>query len=255
MGWTRISLRKLTWKTDLAGSLFDAIVERSVRLVILCGNAGDGKTTLLQYLGDQLGLGKHQSSERVLEGQVVNGPFVRINLDGAASWNDRSADEILDEFMAPFQDGPPDQDLVHMVAINDGRLMEWIEGFEDRNGGLETALTKELYDLLGDESAMGGSHIRFVSLNQRSIVGGLSQDKKRIDTRFVEQLLDKLYGGQQATEIWAPCQSCSANERCEVFGAAHVFGPTGLHEEKGSSVRSKSRQRLFEALQGCPSTG
>ena len=236
-------------ETDLAGSLFDAIVERSVRLVILCGNAGDGKTTLLQYLGDQLGLGKHQSSERVLEGQVVNGPFVRINLDGAASWNDRSADEILDEFMAPFQDGPPDQDLVHMVAINDGRLMEWIEGFEDRNGGLETALTKELYDLLGDESAMGGSHIRFVSLNQRSIVGGLSQDKKRIDTRFVEQLLDKLYGGQQATEIWAPCQSCSANERCEVFGAAHVFGPTGLHEEKGSSVRSKSRQRLFEALQ------
>jgi len=236
-------------ETDLEGALFDDIVGRRIRLVILCGNAGDGKTALLQHLAESLDLGRHQSSERVLEGQVPNGPLIRINLDGAASWNDKSADEILDEFLAPFQDGPPADDLVHMLAINDGRLIEWIEGFVDRNGGAETELTQQLSAFLEEKPAREESYIRFISLNQRSIVGGLSLDKKRISTSFMERILDELYGGKQATEIWAPCQACSAKERCKVFEAAKIFGPPGLHEMEDSSVRAESRQRLFEALQ------
>ena len=61
-----------------------------------------------------------------------------MNLDGSASWQGRSADDILDEYLAPFQEGPPTQDIVHLLAINDGRLLEWIEGDEIRRGGNET---------------------------------------------------------------------------------------------------------------------
>jgi serine/threonine protein kinase len=236
-------------ETALEETLVRDIRERRVRLVVLCGNAGDGKTALLQHLAARLGLGEHRSSERILEGRVPSGPLVRMNLDGSASWRGRSADEILDEFLAPFQDGSPTQDFVHLLAINDGRLLEWIERFEGRHGGNETLLTAALYEMLQQEAATQKSHIRFISLNQRSLVGGITPDRRRIDTTFLERLIDHLYGGEQAAEIWSACQSCSAKDRCEVFRAARFFAPDTLQALAEPSVRSRARQRLFEALQ------
>ena len=65
-----------------------------------------------------------------------------MNLDGSASWKGRSADQLLDDFLAPFQAGPPDGRRVHLLAVNDGRLLEWIEHIEERRS--ETPLTKDL---------------------------------------------------------------------------------------------------------------
>src|SRR5439155_17060121 len=105
-------------------------------------------------------------------------PLVRMNLDGSASWQGRSADEILNDFLAPFENSAPDEDIVHLLAINDGRLLEWIETFEGRHGHRETSLTAELYELLEQEAATQASHIRFISLNQRSLVGGVTEDRE-----------------------------------------------------------------------------
>jgi serine/threonine protein kinase len=236
-------------ETRLEETLLRDIRERRVRLVILCGNAGDGKTALLQHLAASLGLGKHPSAERVLKGKLSDGLKVRMNLDGSASWKGRSADQLLDDFLAPFQNGPPDQDVVHLLAINDGRLLEWIESFEARHGNTETPLTSELYELLQREAATKESHIRFISLNQRSLVGGMTPDHQKIETGFLERLLDQLYGGEKASTIWSPCLSCSAKERCEVFRATRLFGPSSVPEPAKPSVRARARQRLFEALQ------
>lgn len=231
--------------TNLEERLYRDILERRVRLVILCGNAGDGKTALLQHLAARLQLGKHSSSERILKGRVDNGLIVRMNLDGSAAWQGRSADELLDEFLEPFQAGPPQEDIVHLLAINDGRMLEWIEGAESRNGGKETSLTRELYDLLENEAALPESHIRFISLNQRSLVGGITADRKHIETQFLERLLDHLYGGKHASTIWAPCQSCSAKGRCEVFRATRIFGPDEIPGLEDKVVRFRARQRAL----------
>jgi serine/threonine protein kinase len=236
-------------ETDLEKTLEKDIRERQVRLVILCGNAGDGKTALLQRLASKLGLGDHRSSERVLEGKIPNGPLVRMNLDGSASLRGRSADVILEDFLAPFQNGSPEEDIVHLLAINDGRLLEWIEGVEARQAGSETALTAALYGLLQQEVTTHHSHIRFISLNQRSLVGGITRDGSHIDTRFLERLTYKLYGGQEAAKIWAPCRSCSAKEHCQVFRAASLFGSDAPGHAAEPAFRLRARQRLFEAFQ------
>lgn len=225
------------------------ILQRRVRLVVLCGNAGDGKTALLQHLAAQLGLGRHSSSERVLEGRMDDGLVVRMNLDGSAAWRGRSADELLDEFLEPFQEGAPVQDIVHLLAINDGRLLEWIAGVGSRRQGSETPLTNELYDLLEGEGNVQESYIRFIDLNQRSLVGGVTPDRTGIETSFLDRLLDHLYGGERASIIWAPCQSCSAKDRCQVFRASRVFGPDGIPGIAPEEIRARARQRLFEALQ------
>jgi hypothetical protein len=236
-------------ETLLEETLLREIRDRRVRLVILCGNAGDGKTALLQHLAQQLGLGKHSSADRILKGKLNDGLTVRMNLDGSAAWKGRSADELLDEFLLPFQQGEPTEDIVHLLAINDGRLLEWMEGYEERNGRKQSRLTEALFDLLQHESATETSFIRFISLNQRTLVGDVSAESQSITTDFLNRLLDHLYGGVNAKSIWSPCQNCSAQERCEVFRAARLFGPEGFPVRDGMDVRRRARERLFEAFQ------
>ena len=282
-------------ETPLEAALLDDLGARRVRLVVLCGNAGDGKTALLQHLARQFGLERRGSSERVLEGETDDGLRVRMNLDGSASWRGRSADDLLDEFLAPFRHGPPAEDIAHLVAINDGRLLEWIERVEGRER--ETPLTRSLYEALqrvqqdrrtaapagaarneGDEyddedsggansdaareaedggevgedaapRAASDAHIRFVNLNQRSLVGGVTANGTGIETGFLDSLVDHLYGGRRASEIWAPCATCSAQDRCNVFQANRLFGPAGLPDGATAEARARARERLFEALQ------
>ena len=230
-------------ETELEEDLLRDVREHRVSLIILCGNAGDGKTALLQHLASRLGLGKHSSSERILNGRIQGGPIVRMNLDGSASWQGRPADDLLDEFLAPFQNGPPEKKVVHLLAINDGRLLEWLERGDD------TPLIDDLYAFLQEDELDKDSHIRFISLNQRSLVGGIQADRKQIQVSFLERLLDQLYGGEHASAIWVPCRSCVAKERCEVFRGAQIFGPDGLPSAKPKEIRVRARQRLFEALQ------
>ena len=231
-------------ETHLEEALYGDILSRKVRLVILCGNAGDGKTALLQHLADRLGFGIHNSSERILETRMNDGLMVRMNLDGSASWQGRSADELLDEFLEPFQKGVPAEDIVHLLAINDGRLLEWIDRVES-----ETPLTQALDGLLNGEESAPESHIRFISLNQRSLVGSVVPSESDIATDFLEELLDSLYGREKASQIWAPCETCSAQDRCEVRRAMRRFGPKGLPGMAPEDERARARQRLFEMLQ------
>jgi hypothetical protein len=66
--------------TTLEDKLFLEVQRREAQLVILCGNAGDGKTAFLQHLASRLGLPSRQSSERVWESRLPDGLRVFINL-------------------------------------------------------------------------------------------------------------------------------------------------------------------------------
>ena len=235
-------------ETKLERTLFDQIQKRQIRLVVLCGNAGDGKTALLQRLASRLGFGDHVSSERILEEQMDDGLTVRMNLDGSASWRGYSADQLLNQFLEPFQEGPPKDDIVHLLAINDGRLLEWMEGVALSRGD-ETPLTQALDILLTGEGTGTESHIRFINLNQRSLVGAIAGGASGLETRFLDDLLHSLYGGEKASEIWKPCETCSAQDRCEVRRAMRLFAPDAL---LGLDLRERStgaKQRLFAMLQ------
>jgi len=233
-------------ETRLEETLLREIRTRQIRLVILCGNAGDGKTALLQHLAQQLGFGSHQSAERIIELRLEDGPLVRINLDGSAAWQGRSSDELLNEFLGPFQSGDPAEDIVHLLAINDGRLLEWIDSVGP------TALTNKLTSFLLDDPDPDPSrafHVRFINLNDRSLVGGLNPGRTKIETTFLDRLVDRLYGGEQAEAIWKPCLNCAARDRCRVFQAQTVFGPDSLPMKESEATRRRARERLFEALQ------
>ena len=67
---------------------------------------------------------------------------------------------------------------------------------------------------------------------------------------FLERLLDQLYGGDSATEIWSPCLTCSAQEHVVRFFARQRFSDQkDLAAGNRQRFAPRARQRLFDALQ------
>ena len=186
-----------------------------VSLVILCGNAGDGKTAFLQHMALELGAGHLSSEQRVWEAQIAGNTKLKVNLDGAAAWRGRDADDLMDELFEPFHNGRPRERQIHLVAINDGRLMEWVESYEHRHNGHGTHLTRQIAAALENQGVLD-SHVRLVELNLRSLVGGLSEAQGP-SSDFFDKLIDRLIGGNKKAEIWQPCQTCTAQKRCPMY--------------------------------------
>lgn len=236
--------------TRLDDLILEQIHSEQVSLVILCGNAGDGKTAFLQHLAEKLGIERKPSSERVWDAQLPNGVAVKANLDGAASWREDSANDLLTDIFAPFHNGDPKNQnpprrLVHLVAVNDGRLLEWIEWFDDENGA--SRLTRQLAEALEARTAALDLHVRLIELNNRSLVGSLRADQSSIASDFVDALIDRLVGGDEVADAWGPCVSCSAQYRCVAWRSARMLGAgsEGSDRELGRLYR----ERLTFSLQ------
>lgn len=239
--------------TSLEAEVEDQIKRRQSQLVILCGNAGDGKTAFLQHLAGELGLPRHRSNERVWSGSA-HGLKIKVNLDGAASFKNRSSDDLLDEIFEPFHDGATSSSKVHLVAVNDGRLLQWAEDYESRHNR-ETKLTRWIYATLLDDQPEDAPHIRLINLNARSLVGNVSQtdgSAGQITTEFFDKLLNKLLGGKKADEIWSPCQSCTATSRCAAFRSVRLLRDQSV---AGQELAARVRKQLAEAMQAVHQRG
>lgn len=232
-------------ETGLDQVLRSDIAAGAVKLVILCGNAGDGKTALLQHLAETLGIPRRSSAGRMWDVPLADGTRVRANLDGAAAWRGRSADDLLDEIFNPFHVGVPPERLVHLVAVNDGRLLEWVERYEERHG--RTRLTDQITASLNGEGVALDPHIRLIQLNLRSLVGGVTRDPIGISAEWLNRLIYRLIGGEQAARIWRPCLTCVAQDRCTAWRSAAMLGASD-----DPVIRNHGRllvERLTVALQ------
>ena len=216
--------------TMLDESLFRRIGERTVSLVVLCGNAGDGKTAFLQHLARRLGMEPHKSEQRIWDEQLPDGLHVYANLDGSAAYNDRSASELLDELFQPFLECQPPADRVHLLAVNSGPLLAWIEETESLLGDhLESALEGELVSV--------PEWLCFVDLNARSLVGGRDEHQK-LSTVFLDELVTKMLGPAYA---WQQCGTCTAQSRCSAWASIQA-----LRDPVRGDLLKK---RIFRALQ------
>lgn len=239
--------------SELEEALFQSVIGRATCLVLLCGNAGDGKTALLQHLAGRFGIERHQSANRVWEAKTKDGLLLRANLDGSASWNGKSANELLDEFLNPFLDGEPSDDIAHFIAINDGRLYEWLEASEKASS--PTPFTMALRAFLANDDINGLDslpHIRFISLNHRSLVGGKINNEKWSD-EFLDRLITRLLGADDAAKIWSPCLTCEAWERCTAGPNAHRLLASDGSE--WNRLGQTMRQQISEALQAVHQRG
>ncbi|MBK1650312.1 hypothetical protein [Rhabdochromatium marinum] len=228
-------------ETRLDQVLREDIERGAVNLVILFGNAGDGKTALLQYLACQLSGERIDSAQRVWEHRLANGQRLKINLDGSASWNGQCADDLLDDLFAPFHQPDYSHDRTHIVAINSGKLLEWL----DRQTQ-ETYLTEQLREALLDETPPRDARLRLIDLNQRSLVGGFDARDATLSSDFFDTLLARLFGGRDI-DHWAVCPRCTAQARCTAWASVQIW----RDPEQGARFKT----RLLDALQACHQRG
>ena len=228
-------------ETRLDHVLRQEIEQDQIKLVILFGNAGDGKTAFLQYLLAGLGLSDVHSSQRVQKRRLADGRMLTVNLDGSAAWQGQSANALLDQFFQPCHDLIFEGAARHprVLAINSGKLLEWLDSQAD------SPLTNQLYSVLfetdDEDEPVLDPRIRLIDLNRRSLVGGIQAGKIRAD--FLASLLDRFLGIGLEQDPWADCATCMAQHRCTAWHSVRTL--------RAPDIGPRLRTRLADVLQAC----
>lgn len=192
-------------KTRLDEKLLPAILEGRHPLVVITGNAGDGKTAFIQNLekavreeGFEVTLLKHGNGTRF---KYRNLEFI-TNYDGSQDEGENVNDAVLKEFFEPFAGVQyhPAQGQVRLIAINEGRLRDFFENNWQQFPWLKKVVF-EFFDEAGDKKLP--EDLLIVNLNLRSVVAG---KERSIFSRQLEAFGDDSF--------WSPCESCSIKDRC-----------------------------------------
>ena len=191
-------------KTKLDTELLSAIKEGKYRLLIITGNAGDGKTAFIHQV--------EQSSDKIeyfdetRNGALIqlNGVTYRTNYDGSQDEANLKNSDVLKEFFSPFEGltGNFNQATEgRIIAINEGRLMDFLESAPQH---------KYLYNAIDEYFYKEGvtklpEGVMVINLNLRSVTA-LDKDG--------ESLLRKQIKALTAPRLWNQCKTCPHADKC-----------------------------------------
>lgn len=206
-------------ETLLEQELKTAIQQGEYRLIIITGNAGDGKTACIQRLEKyiQKNLDEQFQNLPTKNGAVftVKGIRYQSNYDGSQHEGDRSNDRVLDEFFQPFE-GLSDFTKAaegRIIAINEGRLVDYLQHHREKHGFLEKTADRFFYESGASELPPG---LLIVNLNWRSIVAADSEGS--LFRRQVKKIVEPQH--------WQGCNGCPAKEKCFIrFNAQSLNDP------------------------------
>lgn len=199
-------------ETALDRELLPAILDGEFRLVLISGNAGDGKTAFLQRLEKEVE-GRGGSTNRGLPNGselALGGKRYLINYDGSQDEGNKDNNQVLLDFLAPFKGSDarswkPKE--IRLIAINEGRLVDFLATHE-RDFPALTALVRRAFST--GESEFG---VAVVNLNLRSVVA----DTK--DGSILERTLQRIVQPQN----WSACEHCDLKDSCYAFHNARSF--------------------------------
>jgi len=198
-------------ETRLDAQLHRSVLDGRHRLVIITGNAGDGKTAFIQQVERAALRARAEVVERSANGMRLRylGREIITLYDGSQDEADRSSDEVLASFLAPFAHGPGTSGSVRLAAINEGRLRDFLLV---HRAAFPFLLYGVLATLDQPEAQPFGEEIVVVNLNLRSVTLGGSES-------IFSQQLQKIAAGP----FWEPCQRCDHRTRCPIKHNVDTF--------------------------------
>lgn len=200
--------------TALDRELLPSVLSGEFSLVIISGNAGDGKTAFLQKL-ERAATDEQAAVEHLLNGArfVLRGRTFLSNYDGSQDEGDRTNDDVLRAFLAPFKgkdsSGWATSKETRLIAINEGRLVDFLEA----NRADFEALAKLVREGLRTGEPSEG--VAVVNLNLRSVV----VDPQGFDNSILERLVNRM----THEKFWEPCHGCDLKDRCYAFHNARTI--------------------------------
>jgi hypothetical protein len=223
-------------ETLLDKNLIPRIFNPITKLVVLTGNAGDGKTAFIQKI-ENLAKARSATFKNVTDNGclfTLNGIEYETLYDGSQDFNTKDNKDVLNDFFEPLEGSKdPTTSCTKIIAINEGKLRDFI-------------LNKRKYEWLGHhvyhyfeeaEYTLPESLV-FINLNLRTVIDDHS------NTSIVDLLLDKfLDKGVDFKGIWDHCkqENCSYADRCYIKYNIDVFN----NPENGSEVRKRLKKILL----------
>lgn len=226
--------RRTYVRTKLDNDLTGAILANKFRLVILTGNAGDGKTAFIQKV-EEAAVTKG-SVRTVIEAhgaEFDNGARHFWTLyDGSIDVGGKRNSEVLRDFFKDFEGAtPPTSEICRIVAMNEGKLRDFFSS-STRHRWLSKALLDHL-----QLNAPLPDDVALVNLNLRSVVDA----KEELSDCLFDRILDRYV----ATEFWDECQNCPSRHRCPVKFNVDTFRmrpESGLQGKELEDVRQYNEE-------------
>lgn len=205
--------------TKLDERLIPDILDGRYRLVIITGNAGDGKTALIRKIeasaNNRTPL-DHGNGAKF----TIQGVSYQSNYDGSQDEEERANDQVLNEFFRPFEnlDDYSKAKDGRIIAINEGRLVEFLKTsgkFHDLADTIEEYFYQE-----GKLQLPNG--LLIVNLNLRSVVAN-NEKEGSLFRRQLKQVTQK--------QLWSKCDSCPAASKCFIRYNVETLNDTAAGDE------------------------
>lgn len=185
--------------TRLDNELMPAILRGELRTVLLTGNPGDGKTSFLEKIREDLLADSGVEVRLDPSGWQIDrgGRSYYAVYDASESHNGASSDDLL---FAALGDPDAPEERTALIAANDGRLLQFFTEHEYPYEEIAEQVRRQIH-----EGAPGTAQVTVVDLKQRALANlertGLAADI--IDT-FVDE------------QRWDICSSCTSREVCPI---------------------------------------
>jgi serine/threonine protein kinase len=207
--------------TKLDNHLIPAILDGKFKLLIITGNAGDGKTAFIRKIEEDKNISQlerygHKNGARF----KINGVNFESNYDGSQDEDDRINNDVLESFFQPFEEIENYNNAKEgrIIAINEGRLVEFLKTTEKH---------KTLYANIEEYFYNEGHHelpegLMIINLNLRS-VAAQSESEPSLFRQQVKALTQK--------KLWNKCDGCSLANQCFIKYNVDSFNDTATGEE------------------------
>ena len=219
-------------ETKLDRNLVPRILTPKTKLVILTGNAGDGKTAFIQHV-EKLAEDQGASvSKRTDNGCTFTLKDVNYQTlyDGSQDFEGTANDAVLAAFFHEMEgEKPPEGTFTKVIAINEGKLRDFI-----LNKPQYRWLGKQVHHYLNFSGFKPHDSLVFVNLNLRSVV-----DNAEDDTSIFDLLLDRFL----QPSFWEPCVSaqCEDAENCPLrYNVTNFNDPS-----RGPEIRRRLKHLLM----------
>jgi serine/threonine protein kinase len=224
--------------TALDRALLPAVLQGEFRLVLISGNAGDGKTAFLQRLEKEVEARGGSANRSLPNGSELTlaGKRYLINYDGSQDEGNKDNNQVLLDFLAPFKGSDaklwkPNE--TRLIAINEGRLVDFLATYE-RDFPALTALVRRAF-----ASGEADSGVAVVNLNRRSVVADAEGGS------ILERTLQSIV----QLKNWSACEQCVLKDSCYALHNARSFqdeiaGPRLLERLKMLYTMTHLRGRL-----------
>ncbi|WP_442758294.1 MULTISPECIES: methylation-associated defense system protein kinase MAD6 [unclassified Pseudomonas] len=224
--------------TALDRALLPAVLSGEFRLVLISGNAGDGKTAFLQRLEKEVEVRGGSANRGLPNGSelALGGKRYLINYDGSQDEGNKDNNQVLLDFLSPYKGSDartwtPKE--TRLIAINEGRLVDFLATHEQDFSEL-TALVRRAFSSGETESG-----VAVVNLNLRSVVADAEGGS----------ILERTMQSIVQPKNWSACESCDLKNSCYALHNARSFqdeiaGPRLLERLKTLYTMAHLRGRL-----------